>query len=139
MTGRELYNLYKVGSKIVLRFKKEIEDFDCQFNEGMFAVLKDISLDDETITITVDETEFSEINKNLEKSDWRTDINSPFIKKYSEIYNRVNIFTVYDELDSELCNVEVISSLELTYEYLESKTKLNYTEWLETLVKDLRK
>lgn len=136
MTGNELYELYKKGTKITVRFTALIEELPLQFEEGMFAVIENVILNDEEVLITVNEKDFN--NKNLEKACFKNGDTEEF-KRYSELFQRKETVSFYDDANHELANIEIISNLELVEEYIKSNEKISYVQWLENLVMQMRK
>lgn len=134
MTGQELIDLLKTGTKVIVRFTKCIEDIEGQFENGMLAEVIDAYVDNEFgdfIKIVVNEKDFATKNKDMEQQNWVED------KKYSEIHERFDVVDFFDNLNEDLLNVEVVQMNSLVKEYLESKSSLSYTRWLEEKVQSL--
>lgn len=134
MTGQELIDLLKTGTKVIVRFTKYIEDLEGQFENGMLAEVIDAYIDTEFgdfVKIVVNEEDFATKNKNMEQQNWVED------KRYSDFHKRENVVDFFDNLNEDLVNVEVVQMNSLVKEYLESKSSLSYTRWLEEKVQSI--
>ena len=110
---------------------KYIEDLEGQFENGMLAEVIDAYIDAEFgdfVKIVVNEEDFATKNKNMEQPNWVED------KRYSDFHKRENVVDFFDNLNEDLVNVEVVQMNSLVKEYLESKSSLSYTRWLEEKV-----
>ena len=144
MTGQELFDLIKKGIKPVIKFNKEIEDLDLQFDEGHFARIIDVKLLDDEVEIIVSEKEYADYNKENEVPNWPSDNsvtgNVEYNLKYSDKHTRKEVISLYQMLTDEIYNFAIVESCyqELLDEYLSTNRELSYVEWLQEKVLELR-
>jgi hypothetical protein len=139
MTGKELLEDFNNGYKPIIVFTKTIENLEDQFEENMMAKIVNIEADNDLIKITVDESNYLKINKDFEQPVWIDKHIEFYNKKYSELYERKNIYTFLDNMN-ELVNFRIIENDEnmLRKEYLDLNLDIDYTSWLEKSIIVLR-
>ena len=133
MKGIEIKKIVDSGKKVLVRFNKNVEIYETQFEEGMVAEIvgafKDKVNDDE-LEFILDESKFLKINLPLEKPVWASKTGD-FVP-YSQKYKRDSRTSLYDNNKKDVQNFDIIDgNLNLMEEYLNSDTEQTYTEWLE--------
>ena len=136
MTGKELMSFCN-GKIVPISFTERIENLDSRFENCMKAYIVGISLlDDDEITIIVEERDFAEYNKSIEKPLWQNSETEKYDLKFSDSYygeRWTGTHTFYDCQD-ELCgNFTLIDEdrMRLFQQYQKEKSKLTYVGWLE--------
>ena len=93
MTFKDILNLYVKGIHPTVKFTKEVEDLDTQFEKNMMAkIVKIVELnvglsDDHEYEIYLDESMFKKYNLNLEIADClNMDENNPWIEKLKTFF-----------------------------------------------------
>ena len=142
MIGKELIELFNKGLRPLVKFTKEVEDLDLQFEEGMLAKIVDIKKSNcgDLYDIVFDEKEFNKYNIDLEKPCCANKYTFTYDSKWSEIKKRYDRVTISIDVDDEVCNFEIIDDAyaELVREFLDSETDLTYVEWLQEKLLELR-
>lgn len=101
MTGKELYELFEIKAKIIIRLISEIETYPPVKETGNLKTITDMQIEENSVTITTNGKEFG--GKDV---------------------------ILHCNLDEEVKGFEVVSNTRLIYEYKNSNSKLNYKEWL---------
>lgn len=143
MTTEELLDIFNKGIRPVIKFNENIEDVYSQFERNMLANIVDIREDagcEELYEVIIDEIEFKKYNISLETPFCRDEETGEYVLKWSEIHERVNVDILYIEKNKDIFNFELAqnSYSELVREFLDSGTDLNYLDWLQEKVFELR-
>lgn len=101
MTGKELYELFETGAKIIIRLISEIETYPPVKETGDLKTITDIKIEENSVTIMTNSKEFGGEDVILHCS-----------------------------LDEEVKDFEIVSNTKLIYEYKDSNSKLSYKDWL---------
>jgi hypothetical protein len=139
MKCSELREIINQGKPIIVEFTKSVEDIEERFDRGMRAYVTNIAKPDSynCTEVFFEERDFSEYNKSLEKAGWRNPSTGAYDLKFSELSSSKDYsgcVSFYEMEDDELCNFFILedSSMKLFTEFKESKSKLNYVQWLES-------
>lgn len=142
MKGKELRELVNSGINPVVEFTDTIEELEMRWEKGMKGYVFGVSEVDKggCVLIKIEEREFVDYNKLIEKSIWRKDIDGEYIYKWSEVHKPHQYYSdyeFYEEENKETYNIEIISDekLKLFKQYsIEKKDNMTYIEWLENKI-----
>lgn len=137
MTGLELYEKVKNGWNPTVRFTDSVGDSNSQYEEGMMGKVISARFDTHDIIIfTIAEDRFAEFNKKQEKPVWYENQFSENCTTKSMLGGRKACDVVYEDVDMELGNFEIVKdeSLILYDEYCKDNPKMSYLSWLENRI-----
>ena len=133
LVGKDLLDLLVAGKRPVIRFNKNIEDFDDGPDEGLMAKIVGYHKNDDInfIVVMCDLKPYEKYNDKLMVADWFNDKKIPCLKwNQTSYYPENGIYELYvEETDPLRCDI-VEESL-FYNEYKESNSELSYIEWLE--------
>ena len=70
MTGQEFLEKYNREWKFTIKFTKEIDDTDSQWEENMMADVTNVYNENGTIVIAIDSSNYIDFNKSCQKPIW---------------------------------------------------------------------
>ena len=150
MKTKDLVQLVKQGAQPIVKIN-DTEGVLEGPDSGMLGRI--ISVGDEeaeggtsVISFDVDFLEFTDYNKTLAKSDWYDENGNPTLTwmqtpQYNKDAKRYTVYDMYVE-NSEYSNtsyIEVVDDNKWLNKYLESKSEVSYTRWLELQLDSLTK
>lgn len=138
MTGKELYKL-TFQNKPVVKFNKNIEEFEIGFEQGMMARLVGWKIVGDDYEGIFDFTEFEEHNKAYEQPNYY-DKNGIACLKWSETpyYPRDKQEEMFICADEEVVGFDIIEENKAFADYVNSKSKKTYVQWLEEMYMQTR-
>ncbi|WP_373266151.1 hypothetical protein [Hungatella hathewayi] len=141
MTGQELYEKVRNGWKPTVRFTECVADSDSQYEENMMGKVISAKLDSHSscIIFTIAEDRYSEFNKRQEQPIWYENPYSETCVTKSVLGGRKESDIVYECVDMELGNFEIVNDgiLFLYQEYCRENPNKSYLSWLEDKVTKL--
>lgn len=144
MKGIDLIELCK-GTKIPIEFTEQIEELEIRFEEGMRAYLVGANEDDDMVTLNVEEDDFAEYNKSIERPLWLDKDSREYNLRFSETNNNHwnGKQTLFDNT-GELCgNFKILENSKIRLfelyqvDHIREDTSLSYIEWLEEIAVDV--
>lgn len=70
MTGNEFLEKYHSEGKLTIKFTKEIDNTNAQWEENMMADVTDVYNENGTIIIAIDSSNYIDFNKSCQKPIW---------------------------------------------------------------------
>lgn len=70
MTGQEFLEKYNREGKLTIKFTKEIDDTNSQWEENMMADVTNVYNENGTIVIAIDSSNYIDFNKTCQKPIW---------------------------------------------------------------------
>lgn len=110
MTGKQLYTIFsslEENQKMLLRFTKEVNKENKQFEENMLTLVYFMDIEDGKVRIWTNEKPFKEHNRLLESKRW-IELLDPTPQPYSEKFLRLNYKIIYQETRKKVKNFEPI-------------------------------
>ena len=143
METKDLVQLVKQGVQPIIKINDAEGVLDGP-DYGMLGRIISVGDEDEwesgnsTVTFDIDFLEFTDYNKTLAKSDWYDKNGNPTLTwmqtpQYNKDAKRYTVYEMYVE-NSEYANtsyIEVVDNNKWFNNYLESKSEVSYTRWLE--------
>lgn len=129
------------GKEPIVKFTEDICDFgDESFDPGMIGKIVGATKESEnTYQFRVDLNDYVEHNKSVASNDWIDGNGKPTLTWFeTKFYPQDGIEVMYLPIDRE-APVEFIEKNSLFNEFITSNSKMNYTQWLEQELINLRK
>lgn len=143
MKTKELVELIRQGVTPIVRFQDPHSHGELEPDPGMLGRILEVGQVDEydpkesTVDFTVDFLEFTEQNKAFATRNFYDANGQPTLTwMETDYYEKSAICRIHEMYKSggELCDLEhfeIVSENKILTEYLESGSKLTYTNWLE--------